>query len=82
MPRWNISLTRQIKRRADEIIRARGFAGPGLSDCVQTLIREEYERRSPPVVKPISSDETPEEKADKVLNAADARKKKPPGGSS
>jgi hypothetical protein len=43
--RRNVSLSAQVEARAEQIIKARGF--DGLSDMVQTLIREEYERRHP-----------------------------------
>jgi hypothetical protein len=48
--RKNISLSHSIEERAKRIIEARGFTG--LSDLVAALIREEYERRNPPVVQP------------------------------
>lgn len=50
MPRKNVSLPSAIQKRAKEIIKVRGFNG--LSDCLQALVREEYERRTPPTVIP------------------------------
>ena len=57
--RKNISLHDEVEKRAEELIRARGFSG--LSDLVQSLIREEYERRHAPRVKPFYSSPQPEQ---------------------
>ena len=50
MPRYNISLPEPIVGLAHQVIAARHMAG--LSDCIQILIREEYERRHPPTIPP------------------------------
>lgn len=47
--RKNISLSAQVEERAKAIIEARGF--DGLSDLIAALVREEYERRQPPVLQ-------------------------------
>lgn len=46
--RSNVSWSQPIEQRLQEIMRARGFSS--VSDCLQTLIREEYERRHPPAL--------------------------------
>jgi len=43
MSRKNISISEAIEGRAQQLIHARGFRG--LSDLIDALIREEYERR-------------------------------------
>jgi hypothetical protein len=57
--RKNISLSKEVKKRADAIIKARGFSG--LSDLIQTLIREEFERRKPdePNEPPVKNPQEP-----------------------
>ena len=48
MSRKQISLSDAIDERAKAIIKARGFSG--LSGLLDALIREEYERRYPPII--------------------------------
>lgn len=56
--RKNISISDPIEKRAEELIRARGFSG--LSDLIATLIREEWERRNE--IRVLETAERPENK--------------------
>ena len=50
MPRKNVSFDDPIEERANWLIQQRGFSG--LSNLLEVLIREEYERRHPGTVYP------------------------------
>lgn len=89
--RINISLSEEVEARAQKIIDARGFSG--LSDLLQALIREEYERRNPPVILSDSLGESkPSAQATDVADAiipknhtnpqTDSARKTPPNGES
>lgn len=47
--RKSLTFNPEVVARAEAIMRARGF--DEMSDFVSTLIREEYERRHPPVIQ-------------------------------
>jgi hypothetical protein len=69
--RKNISFGKGIKHRADEIIKVRGFKG--LSELLSALVREEYERRTPPIIYP-TGQETGIQR--KILDSVNAAKSK------